>query len=59
MLLKPAFKKIADYKANQNYNKVSPRTIKMAIIKKNLQIIHAGEDVEGRTPSCTVGRNVN
>ena len=29
----------------------------MAIIKKNLQTINAGEAVEKREPSCTVGRN--
>ena len=37
--------------------------VRMAIIKKsrkkNLQIINAGEDVEKREPSCTVGGNVN
>ena len=32
--------------------------VRMAIIKK-LQEIKAGEDVEKREPSCTVGRNVN
>ena len=31
--------------------------VKMAIIKKNLQTINAGEAVEKREPSCTVGRN--
>ena len=30
----------------------------MVIIKK-LQIMNAGEGVEKREPSCTVGRNVN
>jgi len=29
--------------------------VRMAIIKKNLQIINAGEDVEKREPSCTTG----
>ena len=33
--------------------------VRMAIIKKNLQTINAGEDVEKREPSCTVGGNVN
>ena len=33
--------------------------IRMAIIKKNLQIINAGEDVEKRELPCTVGWNVN
>ena len=32
--------------------------VRMAVIKK-LQEIKAGEDVEKREPSCTVGRNVN
>ena len=32
---------------------------RMAIIKKNLQTINAGEGVEKREPSCTVGGNVN
>ena len=31
----------------------------MAIILKNLQKINAGEGVEKREPSCTVGGNVN
>ena len=31
----------------------------MAIIKKNLQTINAGEGVEEREPFCTVGGNVN
>ena len=30
-----------------------------AIIKKNLQTVNAGEGVEKRKPSYTVGRNVN
>ena len=33
--------------------------VRMAIIKKYLQTINAGEDVEKRQPSCTVGGNVN
>ena len=33
--------------------------VRMAIIKKNLQTINAGEGVEKREPSCTVGGNVN
>ena len=32
--------------------------VRMAVFKK-LQEIKAGEDVEKREPSCTVGRNVN
>ena len=31
----------------------------MTIIKRNLQIINAGEDVEKREPSGTAGGNVN
>ena len=33
--------------------------VRMAIIKKNLETINAGEGVEKREPSCTVGGNVN
>ena len=33
--------------------------VRMAIIKKNLQAINAGEGVEKREPSCTVGGNAN
>ena len=36
-----------------------PPVVRMAIIKKNLQIINAGEGVEKREPSCTVDENVN
>jgi len=32
---------------------------RMAIIKKNLSTINAGEDVEKRESSCTIGGNVN
>jgi len=32
---------------------------RMAIIKKNLQIIHAADGVEKRKPSYTVGENIN
>ena len=32
--------------------------VRMAVIK-SLQAIHAGEDVEKRDPSCTVGGNAN
>ena len=32
--------------------------VRMAIVK-NLQTINAGEGVEKREPSCTVGGNVN
>ena len=33
--------------------------IRMAMIKKNIQVVNAGEGVEKREPSCTVGGNVN
>ena len=32
---------------------------RMAIIKKNLQIINAADGVEKREPSYTVGKNIN
>ena len=34
-------------------------SVRMAIIKKNLQTVNAGEGVEKREHSCTVGGNVN
>ena len=34
-------------------------TSQKAIIKQNLQTINAGEDVEKREHSCTVGGNIN
>ena len=33
--------------------------VRMAIIKKNLQTVNAGEGVEKGEPSCIVGGNVN
>ena len=33
--------------------------VRMAIIKKNLQTINPGDDVENREPSYTLGGNVN
>ena len=33
--------------------------VRMAMIKKILQTINAGEGVQKREPSCTVGGNVN
>ena len=33
--------------------------VRIAIIKKNLQIINAGEDVEKREPSCTTGGDLH
>ena len=43
--------------ANQNYNKILPHTIRVATIK-NIQIINAGEGLEKKESSCTVGGNV-
>ena len=45
--------------ANQNYNEVSPDTSQNGHPQKNLQTVNAGEGVEKREPSCTVGGNVN
>ena len=45
--------------ANQPYNEVPFHTVRMASKKKNLWTVNAGEGVEKREPSCTVGRNVN
>ena len=52
---------IANYSrnANQNYNEVPPHTNQNGHHQKNLQTINAGEGVEKREPSCTVGGNVN
>ena len=33
--------------------------VRIAIIKENVKVINAGEDVEKREPSYTVGGNVN
>ena len=51
---------IANYwrNTNQNCNEISPHTVRMAIIK-GLQTINAGEGVEKREHTCTVGGNVN
>ena len=43
---------------NQNYNEVSPHTGQNGHHQKNLQTTNAGEGVEKREPSCTVGGNV-
>ena len=53
--------KITNYQrnANQNYNEVSPHTSQNGRHQKNPQTINAGEGVEKREPSCTVGGNVN
>ena len=52
---------ITDYQgnANQNYNEVSPHTGQNGHHKKNLQTINAGEEVEKRESSCTVGGKAN
>ena len=52
---------ITDYQrnANQNYNEVSHHTGQNGHDQKNLQTINAGEGVEKREPSYTVGANVN
>ena len=44
---------------NQNYNEVSPHTSQNGYHQKIYKTINAGEDVEKREPSCTVGGNVN
>ena len=44
--------------ADQNYNEVSPHTSQNGNHQKNLQTVNAGEGVEKRDPSCTVGGNV-
>ena len=44
--------------ANQNCNEESPHWVRMPP-SKCLQAINAGEDVEKREPSYTVGGNVN
>ena len=45
--------------ANQNYNEISPHISQNSYPQKNLQITDAGEDVEKREPSCSVGGNIN
>ena len=45
--------------ANQNYNEVSLHTSQNGHHEKNSQTINAGEGVEKREPSYTVGGNVN
>ena len=45
--------------ANQNYNEVITSHQSEWSSSKNLQTINAGEGVEKREPSCTVGGNVN
>ena len=45
--------------ANQNYNEIPPHTSQNGHHQKNLQTVNAGEGVEKRGPSYTVGGNVN
>ena len=45
--------------ANQNHNEVSPHTGQNSHHQKSLQIINAGEGVEKKETSYTVGGNVN
>ena len=50
--------------ANQNYKEISPHTgqngcYPQVFVSKSLQAINAGEGVEKREPSYTVGRNAN
>ena len=45
--------------ANQNYNEVSPHTGQKWPSSKYLLTINAGEGVEKREPSYTVGGNLN
>ena len=44
---------------NQNENEISPHTSQNGYHKKNLQMTNAGEGVEKREPSYTVGGNLN
>ena len=44
---------------NQNHNEVSPHSSQSGHHQKHLQTTDAGEGVEKREPSCTVGGNVN
>ena len=52
--------KITSYKrhANQNYNEIPPHTSQNGYHQKNLQTTNAGQGVERREPSCTVGGNL-
>ena len=45
--------------ANQSYTEVLPHTGQNDHQKKNLHTINAGNSVDKREPSCTIGRNVN
>ena len=52
---------ITHYKrnANQNYNEVPSLGGQNGLLSKSLQTINAGEGVEKREPSYTVGGNAN
>ena len=43
----------------QNYSEVLPHISQNGHHQKTLQTINAGEDVEKRDPSCTIGGNAN
>ena len=45
--------------ANQNYSEVSPHTGQNGHHQKNLQRVNAGEVMEKRQLSCTIGGDVN
>ena len=44
--------------ANDNYNEISPHTVQNSSHQKNVLTISAGEDVEKRELSCTIGGNI-
>ena len=52
--------KITNYqgRANKNHNEILPHTYQNGCYKKRQEITRAGEDVEKRKPSDTVGENV-
>ena len=45
--------------AHQNYNEISPHHSQHGYHRKKSQTINAGEGVERRETSYTVGRNIN
>ena len=51
---------IASYyrNANHNYNEISPHTLQNGRHQKNVLTISAGEYVDKREPSCTIGGNI-
>ena len=48
-----------DLCSNQNYNEVSPHISQNGHHQKNLQTVKAGQSVERRECSYTVGENIN